>query len=73
MIRVRDLREEENPSLSAAMYSSEQESLDGFLVNRTWPHPMFFVSVASKGLRFSVSDLESTLAGCRISVDSKDS
>ncbi len=34
---------------------------------------MFFVSVASEGLRFTVSGLESTLAGISISVDSKDS
>jgi hypothetical protein len=32
---------------------------------------MFFVTVASKRLRFSVSGLESTLAGYLISVDSK--
>jgi hypothetical protein len=32
---------------------------------------MFFVSVASKELRPAVSGLESTLAGCLISVDSK--
>ena len=32
---------------------------------------MFFVSVASKGLRIYVSGLESTLAGISISVDSK--
>src|SRR5260370_1348432 len=32
---------------------------------------MFFVSVASKGLEFRVSDLESTLTGISISVDSK--
>jgi hypothetical protein len=34
---------------------------------------MFFVSVASKGLRVYVSGLESTLAGMPISVDSKGS
>ncbi len=34
---------------------------------------MFFVSVASKGLRICVSGLESTLAGTSISVDSKGS
>src|SRR5216684_2141051 len=35
-------------------------------------HPSwFFVSVASKGLSDCVSGLESTLAGCLISVDSK--
>ena len=32
---------------------------------------MFFISVASKGLRVYVSGLESTLAGISISVDSK--
>ena len=37
----------------------------------TDPPPMFFVSVASKGLRVSVSGLESTLARICISVDSK--
>src|SRR6266704_247351 len=35
------------------------------------PSPLVFVSVASKGLRVYVSDLESTLAGIPISVDSK--
>src|SRR5258708_13696111 len=35
------------------------------------PHPWFFVSVASKGLRVSVSGLESTLTDISISVDSK--
>ncbi len=33
---------------------------------------MFLVSVASKGLKFLVSCLESTLAGSPVSVDSKD-
>src|SRR6266702_1552143 len=37
----------------------------------TDPPPMFFVSVASKGLNVYVSGLESTLAGISISVDSK--
>ena len=32
---------------------------------------MFFISVASKGFRFCVSGLESTLGGIFISVDSK--
>jgi hypothetical protein len=32
---------------------------------------MFFISVASKGLRIVVSALESTLAGISTSVDSK--
>ena len=41
------------------------------LVNNNWPPPpLVFVSVASKGFRISVSGLESTLAGCLISVDS---
>ena len=35
------------------------------------PLPLFFVNVASKGLRLSVSVLESTLAGPHVSVDSK--
>ena len=35
------------------------------------PSPWFSVSVASKGLRFCASGLESTLAGISISVDSK--
>ena len=35
------------------------------------PTPMFFVSVASKGLNVCVSGLESTLAGTSISVDFK--
>jgi hypothetical protein len=38
----------------------------------TGPHPLFFVNVASKGLRAYVSDLDSTVAGSPISVDSKD-
>jgi hypothetical protein len=33
---------------------------------------MFFVSVAAKGLRFSVSLLESTLVGSHVSVASKE-
>ena len=40
--------------------------------NNTQPLPMFFVSVASKGLMLHVSGLESTLAGSCVSVDSKD-
>jgi hypothetical protein len=36
------------------------------------PLPRFFVSVASKGLRNSVSGLESTLTGILTSVDSKE-
>src|SRR6267143_2693087 len=45
-----------------------------FLVNNNWPlSPLFFVNVASKGLRHCVSALESTLAGIPISVDSKGS
>ncbi len=39
----------------------------------TAPPPVFFISVASKGLRDCVSGLESTLAGTSISVDSKGS
>ena len=35
------------------------------------PLPLFFVSVASKGISAFVSLLESTLAGPRASVDSK--
>ena len=35
------------------------------------PPPVFFVSVASKGLNVHVSGLESTVAGISISVDSK--
>ena len=34
------------------------------------PTPMFFVSVASKGVRFSVSLLDATLASRRVSVAS---
>jgi hypothetical protein len=41
------------------------------LVNKIPSPPCMFVSVASKGLRVYVSDLESTLAGISISVDSK--
>ncbi len=36
------------------------------------PLPLFFISVASKGLSSCVSGLESTLAGISISVDSKE-
>jgi hypothetical protein len=48
-----------------------------FTVPEVWltitaPSPLFFVSVASKGLRFPVSDLESTLTGGRVSVASKE-
>src|SRR5258708_21199616 len=40
--------------------------------NDNWiPSPLFFISVASKGLSAFVSGLESTLAGISISVDSK--
>jgi len=35
------------------------------------PTPMFFVSVASRGLRLGVSPLLATLADCRVSVDFK--
>jgi hypothetical protein len=42
-----------------------------FKVTLTGPPPMFFVSVASKELRLAVSGLESTLASCLTSVDSK--
>jgi hypothetical protein len=45
----------------------------GFLVDHNWAPPVFFVSVASKGLKFTVSGLESTLTGGLASVDSKDS
>ena len=40
--------------------------------NRSTPSPWVLVSVASKGLRFYVSGLESTLTGISISVDSKE-
>src|SRR5260370_27201711 len=40
--------------------------------NDNWtPFPLFFISVASKGLSAYVSGLESTLAGISISVDFK--
>jgi hypothetical protein len=52
--------------------SSGEESFVRFLVNNnSHPSPVFFVSVASKGLNVSVSRLESTLASIPISVDSK--
>jgi hypothetical protein len=35
------------------------------------PYPLFFVSVADKGLRIVVSGLESTVMGGCVSVDSK--
>jgi hypothetical protein len=42
------------------------------LWTKQWsPSPGFFVSVASKELRFDVSGLESTLMACLASVDSK--
>jgi hypothetical protein len=34
-------------------------------------HPLFFVSIADKGLRVGVSGLESTVVGDCVSVDSK--
>jgi hypothetical protein len=70
-------------------WSVEERSLDGCILglgllltlsdpavasnNKGPPPPGFFVSVASKGLRFFVSGLESTPAGISISVDSKES
>ena len=40
--------------------------------DESWiPSPLFFVSVAAKELRFSVSLLESTLVGPHVGVDSK--
>ena len=39
---------------------------------RGQPSPRFFVTVASKGVKFSVSALESTLAGALADVDSKE-
>jgi hypothetical protein len=38
---------------------------------RSLPHPVFFVSVASKELRFPVNPLKSTLMGIFVSVASK--
>jgi hypothetical protein len=44
----------------------------GVLVNNNWtPSPLFFISVDSKGLNYSVSLVFSTLTGKFISVDSK--
>ena len=40
--------------------------------DESWiPSPLLFVSVAAKGLRLSVSLLESTLVGPHVGVDSK--
>jgi hypothetical protein len=39
---------------------------------RGQPSPQFFVNVASKGVKFSVSALESTFAGGFADVDSKE-
>jgi hypothetical protein len=51
---------------------SGQIAFSGCLVNHNChPSPLFFISVASKGLNVYVSRLESTLAGISISVDSK--
>jgi hypothetical protein len=44
----------------------------GIWLTITAPSPLFFVSVASKGLSVPVSGLESTLTGICISVDSKE-
>jgi hypothetical protein len=41
------------------------------LAGRTYPHPLFFVSVASKGLSYAVSLLFATLARRFISVAAK--
>jgi hypothetical protein len=40
-------------------------------MERRNPHPMFFVSIASKGLRLAVSLLFATLAGRSISIAGK--
>jgi hypothetical protein len=38
--------------------------LIGFLVNHNTPNPLFFVSVASKGLAIPLSLLDATLGLC---------
>jgi hypothetical protein len=59
---------------STAAGRSGRTALIGCLVNHNChPSPVFFISVASKGLNVYVSGLESTLAGISISVDSKES
>jgi hypothetical protein len=62
---------------AAALRSSGQAKLPhskGFLVNHNYhpSTPLFLVSVAAKGLRFSVSLLESTLVDAYVSVASKE-
>jgi hypothetical protein len=44
----------------------------GWLTSSPKPSPRFLVSAASKGLRFSVSLLESIFTDDRVSVDSKE-
>jgi hypothetical protein len=46
-------------------------SLSEIWLTITGPHPLFFVSVASKGFSAYVSSLKSTLMGSFASVDSK--
>src|SRR5712664_1309899 len=59
---------------SRGKFAGASGRLEGGLVNHNrHPLPLFFISVASKGLRFYVSGLESTLASAPISVDSKGS
>jgi hypothetical protein len=62
--------EERGPSLP--MVARDRHASPHVWLTITGPHPpMFFVSVASTGLRDSVSGLESTLAGTPVSVDFK--
>ena len=52
-----------------AVYSVRDEP--GLHLGEPLSPPPFFVSVASKELRFKLNDLESTLTGCLTSIDSK--
>ena len=58
-----------DPSLP--MVVQDRHPSSGVWLTITDPPPMFFVSVASKGLRGYVSGLESTVTRISISVDSK--
>jgi hypothetical protein len=59
-----------DPSLP--MVVQDRHPSSGVRLTITGVPPMFFISVASKGLRVYVSGLESTLAGISTSDDSKE-
>jgi hypothetical protein len=66
--------ENESRNLTIGTLIRVAHALDSRVEIASWgpsPLPPFFVSVASKGLEFRVSDLESTLVNAYVSVDSK--